>query len=1737
MITTEVELQKRKKKKEHNSLFIFGPRNKFRLLVIRITESKYFEWFILLAIVSASVIMALDAPLPFHDKSQMNLFADKTELYFFAVFVLEAILKIIGMGFILHENSYLRSVWNIIDFIVIILSILSLPGILPGVSEVNVKGLRVIRVLHPLKFVSGFQSLHVVMTAIARAIVPLLQVLFLIVFVISIYAIIGLEFMADRFHFSCKNKINGSFSLSNDGTYRACDSMINEYFFVHGNECSSNETCSRFTPGVNQGISSFDNIFYSMLTVFQCVTLEGWADIMYYTQDVMDLVGIIWNTYYVTLILIGSFFMLHLVLGVLSSEFAKEREKVENRQSFFKLREDQQCQKISDFYLEWISRGEDLTIISENTKESQKETSLSSIISNPAVVLSSLNLQLHIKSYHSKSVISFHIKHLRLKLRNFIKRNIFFWFVVAMVSINTFILATYHYKQPIWLTDIQKLAEKIFTVFFILEMLLKVFALSFHGYCKSRFNVFELIVVILSIFDITTRLGAGVSVLQCLRLLRVFKVTKYWSRLRNLVASFMNAVNSILSLLFLLLLYILINALLGMQLFGGKFDTFTRDKSRANFDSFPDSLLAVFQVITGEDWNSVMYSGMLAYGAPNTVLGILVSLYFLLLVVFGNYTLLNVFLAIAVDNLANADILTQDESELENRGMSTSTLSNGAPTVEEEALSVNNIQSKKSEDTQAVVNESPFLTSLSDVKPIDLKIKVDGVSNGNNTLPLNSNRRQSSFGNIGDNTLSIDLNRRQSSFGDNLLPLYFNRRKSSLSSVGKFQLTLADAIESDGKFNLKSVKKYKKNVQKQWLQIVDQNTSSKLNLNVDDILNKINLKKNTDFYDLNANNKSLDINQNGGCNGLAESAEEDSVEKMIQSKGFLSMLKVNVAQRKRINMQPPVQNVRSLFIFSPTNRFRVLCHKIVYSRYFDPFMVIMIVLSSLVLCIQDPVNDNNSINLVIDDGFILHKGAYIRNPWNKLDALIFVCNLSSVIFSITLQNDKSTSSASAFLRYFTLLRPIKAIQKVKKLKIVFQCMVYSLKNVAFVLIITLLMLFIFACIGVQLFQGKLYHCTDSSKSNEVDCKGNYYEFSNSETDNIIKTIKKVNKRDWTNDNSNFDNILSAAITLYICSTEDNWPSTMYRAIDTAVDMNRKVYAAIYFVTFIVLFTFMIINIYIALIILTFQKQGEKEIQAGLDRNQCDCLHFVLNAKPRQRYKPKDENSISFHIWMIVESRPFDYFIMSLIILNCLQMMMKFNGSSQQYKTLMFSLNVGFSIMFSIEVALKVFAYRWNYFKNLWNLFDLFVILGGFLDIILTLKKTKLLDPSMFRLFRALRAIKLLRKGTNIRIMLWTFLRSIRALPYITGLILLMSYVYAILGMELFAKIELDGSNFHAKNNFRNIYNSLLLLFRCSTGENWSSLMYACYNSAKCEKTYFDSTGTKHCGNTVAAVLYFTTYMFFCMFLLLNLFVAVIMDNFEYLTRDSSILGPHHMDEFVRCWSQFDPQATGRIFHSELYELMCSLQPPVGFGRNCPKIFAYKRLIQMNMPMDPDGTVSFYTTLISLIRLGLDFYTKGNSYEKDKELKKIIKTIWPTMEAKSINKFFPKPTNDSQLTVGKIYCMKLFVYNYRKSKGQIIESSCIPVATPTVMQRIQAILPNLKNRKLSNLNISVDSQQEIKVKRNLTFSGAKIQNEYQSSNITKKELSRKHFSLGNLFLVNSTNQNSATASIRSDLLEQ
>jgi len=74
--------------------------------------------------------------------------------------------------------------------------------------------------------------------------------------------------------------------------------------------------------------------------------------------------------------------------------------------------------------------------------------------------------------------------------------------------------------------------------------------------------------------------------------------------------------------------------------------------------------LPALQILTGEDWNVVMYDGIKAFGGVNSI-GILSSLYFIILFVCGNYILLNVFLAIAVDNLADADSMEEEKDEEE----------------------------------------------------------------------------------------------------------------------------------------------------------------------------------------------------------------------------------------------------------------------------------------------------------------------------------------------------------------------------------------------------------------------------------------------------------------------------------------------------------------------------------------------------------------------------------------------------------------------------------------------------------------------------------------------------------------------------------------------------------------------------------------------------------------------------------------------------------------------------------------------------------------------------------------------------------------------------------------------------------------------------------------------------------------------------------------------------------------
>ncbi|XP_042869771.1 voltage-dependent calcium channel type A subunit alpha-1-like isoform X15 [Penaeus japonicus] len=1527
-----------------SSLFILSDDNILRKYTKFMIEWPPFEYAVLLTIIANCVVLAMEEHLPDGDKTPLAQDLDKTEPYFLFIFCVEASLKIIALGFVLHPRSYLRNIWNMMDFVVVVTGFITLFG--QDAIEVDLRTLRAIRVLRPLKLVSGIPSLQVVLKSIIKAMAPLLQIGLLVLFAIVIFAIIGLEFYSGALHKTCYSLEDLGQIVTEGEMPTPCNadnvSVAPSGSFV----CNYNiSTCLELWDGPNYGITSFDNIGFAMLTVFQCITQEGWTSILYWTNDAL---GSNFNfLYFVPLIVLGSFFMLNLVLGVLSGEFAKERERVENRQEFLKLRRQQQLERELNGYVEWICKAEEVILAEERTTDEEKahimearrraaakkkklrhlgkskstdtedeeneaedeDAPLSlAVPAKKKGCCPCLSRASYLKNKVKKQGACQNFwkaeKRLRFGIRRTVKQQWFYWFVIILVFLNTACVAAEHYDQPDWLTKFLYYAEFIFLGLFITEMFVKMYALGARIYFESSFNRFDCVVISGSIFEVvwsSFKSGSfGLSVLRALRLLRIFKVTKYWASLRNLVISLLSSMRSIISLLFLLFLFILIFALLGMQLFGGSFN-FPEGTPLANFNTFAIALLTVFQILTGEDWNEVMYNGIASQGGIKS--GMIYSLYFIILVIFGNYTLLNVFLAIAVDNLANAQELTAAEEEQE--------------------------EEDKEKQQAELEKELEALQNNAEGPP---KVEICPPSPGGE--------------------------------------------------------------------------------------------------------NKMNSKRDGGKDDKEAE---------------SENQEED------------------------MGGPKPMLPYSSMFILSPTNPIRRAAHWVVNLRYFDVFIMIVITLSSIALASEDPVREDSDWNAilnyfdyaftgvfaiemilkVIDLGVIFHPGSYLRDIWNIMDSVVVICAAVSFCFdmipSLQLKGSSTGQNLSTIksLRVLRVLRPLKTIKRVPKLKAVFDCVVNSLKNVFNILIVYILFQFIFAVIAVQLFNGKFFYCTDESVHTRDECQGEYFVFEG------YDRPPEVRPRVWRQQSFHYDNVMAAMLTLFAVQTGEGWPQVLQNSMaatyeDHGPQPQVAVEMSIFYIVYFIVFPFFFVNIFVALIIITFQEQGEAELQDGeLDKNQKSCIDFAIQAKPLERYMPKDRSSVKYKIWRVVVSTPFEYFIMLLIVFNTLLLMMKYYQAGNLYMDILGYLNNVFTVFFLLECVLKIIAYGCrNFFKDPWHTFDFITVIGSIIDALVVEfgriygeGTENFINVGFLRLFRAARLIKLLRQGYTIRILLWTFVQSFKALPYVCLLIAMLFFIYAIIGMQVFGNIDLDPTTSITRhNNFRNFAEGIMLLFRCATGEAWQSIMLSCIKGRPCDPDALKNNSEKTCGSNVA-YMYFVTFIFLCSFLMLNLFVAVIMDNFDYLTRDSSILGAHHLDEYIRIWAEYDPNATGRIHYTEMYDMLRNMDPPLGFGNKCPYRLAYKKLIRMNMPLDDEGKVHFTTTLFALIRENLCIKMRAAEEmdQADSELRATIKKLWPLQAKKNLD--FIVPPDDElkyeKLTVGKIYGALLILENWRTTRfGQI-----------------------------------------------------------------------------------------------------
>ncbi|OUC43122.1 transporter, cation channel family protein [Trichinella nativa] len=1188
--------------------------------------------------------LAIYQPYSGLDSDFRNTILEMLEYVFIFVFTIECLLKIVAYGFVMHPGAYLRNAWNILDFVIIVVGNCSTALSWANLPNVDVKALRAFRVLRPLRLVSGVPSLQIVLNSVLQAMVPLFHVALLVLFVIIIYAIMGLELFCGKLSRTCVHPDTGL--PLQGGSSSPCG------FGHSARHCSINANCSetKYWPGPNHGITNFDNIGFAMLTVFTCVSQEGWTDVMYWVNDA---VGNEWPwIYFVSLVVLGSFFVLNLVLGVLSGEFSKEREKARVRGIFKKRREKIRFEEELRSYLDWILQAEDIWDAVGD------EATFETVENNDAKYTSGSRLDWLLRRFSrlkckKLQMLPFYSSKLRRKGRKLIKSQAFYWIVIVLARV----------IKPL-----------------------------------------------------------GLSVLRSARLLRLFKVTRYWDSLRNLVASLLNSLRSIVSLLLLLFLFIVIFALLGMQIFGGKFkfDPFG-SKPRSNFDSFPQSLLTVFQILTGEDWNSVMYAGIQSFGGASSI-GIVVCVYFIVLFVCGNYILLNVFLAIAVDNLGD-----NDQSEPET----------ALPHVNEETL-------QEQDDEKMIIDND------------------------------NIEQEEANF---------------------------------------EIQLCNGETQRENGQFE----------------QLNNNNNWS----------NSDGTKDETD-----GNNRKR---------GASLLAKDDSFGENCRKASLLHI--------------PPYNSL-----------LRIACAKLIRHAYFKNLVLLCILVSSALLAAEDPLSRHSTLNdvlgffdifftsvftveivlKIITFGLVLHEESFCRNAFNLLDLLVVAVSSGAI-------------SVVKILRVLRVLRPLRAINRAKGLKHVVQCVIVAVKTIGNILLVTFMLQFMFAIVGVQLFKGTFYRCTDSTKTNPQDCRGVFIHYDGGD-----RTKPVVEFREWVNNDFNFDDIRNALISLFVVGTFEGWPDLLYVAIDSTEEDSGPVYnyrqaVAIFFIAYIVVIAFFMQNIFVGFVIITFQNEGEREYEnCELDKNQRKCIDFTLNVKPQKRYVPSSQ--FRYKLWLFVTSSYFEYGILFIIILNTFVLAMRHHHPNPITEEVLDFLNFIFTSVFAAEVLLKLMAFTIvNYFADAWNVFDFIVVLGSVIDIVCSKvgPGESVISMNFFRLFRVMRLVKLLGRGEGMRTLVWTFLKSFQSLPYVVLLIVLLFFIYAVIGMQVFGKIAFDDdTQIHRHNNFRTFYSALLVLFRCATGEAWQNIMLDCSDrpTVLCEKAFLhedeEASGATTCGTNFA-------YPYFISFFILS----------------------------------------------------------------------------------------------------------------------------------------------------------------------------------------------------------------------------------------------------------------------------
>ncbi|XP_059079205.1 sodium channel protein para-like [Tigriopus californicus] len=648
------------------------------------------------------------------------------------------------------------------------------------------------------------------------------------------------------------------------------------------------------------------------------------------------------------------------------------------------------------------------------------------------------------------------------------------------------------------------------------------------------------------------------------------------------------------------------------------------------------------------------------------------------------------------------------------------------------------------------------------------------------------------------------------------------------------------------------------------------------------------------------------------------------------------------------------------------SKHRLMGSQLIENKYFEGIVLVLILVSSFVMTLEDIWFDTKP--LLIDTLYYLDRiltGVFFIETSLKLFSMGFIkyfgnawCWLDFVIVAVSLINFGASLLGAGnipifkTMRTLRALRPLRAMAKLEGMKVVVNALIGALPSIFNVLLVCLIFWLIFAIIGVNFFMGRFYKCIDPNTG---------VRFSHEVIPNMTMCNSSITgfPAEWVNSRVTFDNVGMAYLALLQVATWKGWIDIMNDAIDS-VDRGKQphrevnIYMYIYFVLFIVLGSFFTLNLLVGVIIDKFNEQknkGGSSLDAFMTEDQRKYIAAMkkastkkpLKALPRPFWKPQ---AIVFGI---VTNKKFDMIIMGFIALNMVAMMCDHYDQSPNWTFVLDNMNMFFIVVFTTEMLLKLFALRHHYFSEPWNLFDFVVVLLSLAGLFLSdLIAKYFVSPTLLRVVRVAkigRVLRLIKGARGIRTLLFSLVMAFPALINIALLLFLVMFIFSVFGMSLFKNVKIT-TGFDDVHNFQTFTKTFTLLFQICTSAGWAEAWLAISNEKNCTEPDPETGSSGNCGSNIAAVIFMILYLVLTFLIIVNMYIAVILENYSQASEDvQEGITDEDYELFYEVWREFDPEGTQYMPFKNLSEFLDVLEPPLQIRK--PNKF---KIVQMDIPI-------------------------------------------------------------------------------------------------------------------------------------------------------------------------------------------